>query len=68
MNKKDLLREEAKRIYKKESKKVPKKQRMPFSEFWKKFKAMKKNAIPVKEEEEDFNLDEFISDVGEDNE
>jgi len=63
MNKKDLLRAEAKKIYKQEAKKVARNKRMPFSEFWKKFKTMKKDAPPTVDNQEDFNLDDFINDT-----
>ena len=61
----DILRAEAKKIYKEQTKSVPKKSRMPFAQFYKDFKKMKLNkqkqdttAIPVAE---DFNLEEIVN-------
>ncbi len=59
----DLLRAEAKRIYKEQVKGVPKRSRMPFAQFYKDFKKMKLNkqdtsAVPVAE---DFNLEEMVN-------
>ena len=60
----NLSREEAKRIYKENAKKVPKSKRMPFSEFYKQFKSAKKaqQSQPVVEtEQKDFNFDEMVN-------
>jgi len=61
----DLLRAEAKKIYKEQAKSVPKKSRMPFAQFYKDYKKMKLNkqqqdttAVPVVE---DFNLEDVIN-------
>jgi hypothetical protein len=62
LNKK-LLREEAKKIYKKESKTVPKTQRIPFSMFFKKFLELKKQQVAppvVNEPTEDFDFDDMV--------
>jgi aminopeptidase C len=62
LNKK-LLREEAKRIYKKESKTVPKAQRITFSMFFKKFLELKKQQVAppvVNEPAEDFDFDDMV--------
>lgn len=41
MNARTLLRQEAKKVYKEQTKNVPKRQRIPFSEFFKQFKKLK---------------------------
>jgi len=56
----NIMREEAKKVYKREAKKYPKKQRIPFSQFFKKYKeAMKVKQVqevgPKQEQDFDFN-------------
>jgi hypothetical protein len=65
MSRRSLLRREAKKIYKRETKKVPKSQRMPFSEFYKRFKNKTKSSPIIEDDQEDFNLDDFINDTTE---
>jgi hypothetical protein len=60
----DALRNEAKRIYKQQTKNIAKKNRIPFSEFFKKYKQIKLNkntTPPVAPPEDDFDLEEFIN-------
>ena len=62
----DLLRKEAKRIYKEKAKGVPKANRMSFAEFFKQYKQMKmqQNAmVPqvIDEEPEDVDMEDFLN-------
>lgn len=63
MNKRDILRKEAKKIYKQQIKDVPKHQRMPFAQFFKNYmKSLKqKPAIESEGNEEDFDFDDLIN-------
>lgn len=61
----DLLRAEAKKLYKEQVKNVPKKSRMPFAQFYKELKKIKLNkqqqettAVPVVE---DFDLENVVN-------
>lgn len=62
-----MLREEAKRVYKENAKKYPKKQRMPFSEFFKRYKkAIKDNTINKQQQQtatakDDFDFNDMVS-------
>lgn len=61
-----ILRNQAKKEYKKQIKGVKKSQRIPFSEFYKRFKKMKAGQgeiIERTQEAEDFDLDEFINEL-----
>jgi len=60
----DLLRAEAKKLYKEQVKGVPKKSRMPFADFYKQFKRMK--AGKIVEEEHDHSDHDHSHDVPED--
>jgi hypothetical protein len=60
----DLLRVEAKRLYKEQNKGVPKKSRMPFTEFYKQFKRMK--AGKAIEEEHDHSGHDHSHDAPQD--
>jgi hypothetical protein len=64
----DILRSQAKKIYKEQAKSVPKKQRLPFSKFYKQFVKMQRN--PVEQEEvataptpatEDFDFQDMVN-------
>ena len=59
------LRKEAKKIYKEKVKGVPKKQRIPFPEFFKQFKALKSGKIDdinVQDNTtEDFDFEDMIN-------
>jgi len=60
----NLLREEAKRIYKENSKKVPKSKRIPFSQFFKQYKEAKKAQQPqeaAKAEQKDFDFGDMVN-------
>lgn len=62
MKNRDLLRSEAKRIYKEQAKSVPKNQRMSFSEFFKRFKKekySKSGSNTENEVVEDFDIEEL---------
>jgi len=64
MKSRNLLRKEAKRIYKEQTKGVPKYKRIPFSEFFKQFKKSKSNSAineQIKEVEEDFDFENFVN-------
>jgi len=63
MNKRDKLRAAAKKLYKEQSKKVPRKQRMPFAQFFKNYTdAMNRpNPTDENETEEDFNFDDLVN-------
>lgn len=74
MNERKMLRQEAKRIYKEKTKGVPAKNRIPFAEFFKRYKAAKQVKEPVEEpkepETEDFEFEDLINvnDISEDDE
>ena len=59
------LRRKAKLVYKEKTKDVPKKQRITFAEFFKKFKTMKSDDIDNidvhGDTEEDFNFEDMIN-------
>jgi len=68
----ELLRTEAKKVYKEQTKGVPKKSRMPFTQFFKDFKKMKRkhqheehdhDHVHTHEEApvEDFNLESVVN-------
>jgi len=65
----NLLRAEAKRIYKEKTKGVPKRKRIPFDQFFKQFRELRTKAVaksnevvePTITEPEDFNFDDFVS-------
>lgn len=64
MNSRSMMRAEAKKIYKKQVKSVPKRQRMPFSDFWKQYKKMsatKDELDTGTTKEEDFNFEDMIN-------
>jgi len=65
MNSRILLRKEAKRLYKEQTKSIPKKQRLAFSEFYKRYKKMKNTDVEPEQVEkqidEDFNFENFIN-------
>ena len=65
---KNILKQEAKKIYKTNIKNVPKRNRMPFGQFFKKYCEMKKAEVTHNHEEhdhehesEDFNFDEMVN-------
>jgi hypothetical protein len=64
-----IIRVEAKKVYKEQAKKVPKRQRMPFNEFFKKYKKMRLGNLQQEEAhnhehehdaKEDFDFNEFV--------
>ena len=62
----EALRRAAKKIYKEQTKKIPKKQRMPFAQFFKQYKDMQnqKQAPDVDtpdSENEDFNFEDLVN-------
>lgn len=60
----ESLRREAKKIYKEQVKGVPKKQRISFSQFFKRFKDSKSDKvddIDVHKEVEDFDFEDMIN-------
>lgn len=62
----DMLRAEAKRIYKEQTKNIPRRNRIPFSQFFKQFKKLKSKhkvdeSAPPTVEEEDFNFEDLIN-------
>jgi hypothetical protein len=67
MNKRSAIRAEAKRLYKEQVKGVPKRQRLSFAEFFKKYRDMKTGKIndvempENAEENEDFDFDNIIN-------
>ena len=66
MGSREALRREAQRIYKENVKKIPKRNRIPFAEFFKQFKKMKtqQHAAPVAAptpETEDFDFNEMVN-------
>lgn len=63
MKSRAILREKAKKAYKEQIKGVPKKQRVPFAQFFKQFKDDKagKADTQVEAEETDFDFDNIIN-------
>jgi len=62
----EALRRTAKKIYKEQTKNIPKKQRIPFAQFFKKYKdAQKGNKAPDVDtpdsENEDFNFEDLVN-------
>ena len=65
----EALRNEAKKIYKENTKNIPKRNRIPFSQFFKEFKKMKRaqhapadvNLPQEIESPEDFNFEDLIN-------
>ena len=64
----DILRSQAKKIYKEQSKNVPKRQRLPFSKFYKQFVKMQRNpvepetAVPAPTPAtDDFNFEDMVN-------
>jgi len=65
----EALRREAKKIYKEQTKNIPRRNRIPFSEFFKRYKKMKvaeqlQKQQPVDTQEpdtEDFNFEDLIN-------
>ena len=55
----DVLRAEAKKIYKQQIKSIPKKQRITFAQFFENFKKSKKKEI-VEVKEEDFDIEQVV--------
>ena len=65
----DILRSQAKKIYKEQAKSVPKRQRLPFAKFYKQFVKMQRN--PVEQDEvaaaaptsttEDFDFQDMVN-------
>jgi len=57
----DSLRAAAKKVYKEKTKGIPKKQRVPFAQFFKQFKKSKQLEKKVKPKiEEDFNFNDMV--------
>lgn len=57
-----VLRNKAKKIYKDRIKTIPRKNRMPFPQFFKEFQKANQTANPIVEtDEEDFNFDDLIN-------
>ena len=66
----DVLRKEAKKAYKDQTKNVPKRQRISFSQFFKQYKEFKFGKIDdvnIDNEEEDFDFESIIN-IDEDSE
>ena len=68
MKNRSALRAEAKRLYKEQIKGIPKRQRLPFAEFFKQYKALKLNKTNENEidesivtEDTDFDFDNIIN-------
>ncbi|MFA5024231.1 MAG: hypothetical protein WC523_04705 [Patescibacteria group bacterium] len=64
----NLVREEAKRVYKEQAKKVPKKQRMPFSQFFKRYAEAKRAQLSKDKEPDtvqDFDFGDLTNNVSE---
>jgi hypothetical protein len=62
--KRDILRREAKAVYKEKTKNIPRSKRIPFSKFFKEYINSKKKQdtlIPQPQEIDDFNFDDFIN-------
>lgn len=62
----EALRREAKKIYKEQTKNIPKRNRMPFAQFFKQFKKMRNQPVtPDVEtpdlENEDFNFEDLVN-------
>jgi hypothetical protein len=62
MGAKSILRAEAKKLYKENTKKIPKRNRIPFAQFFKKFVEMKRSVQKPAEVEaqDDFNFDDMV--------
>lgn len=64
---KQILKNEAKKIYKENTKNIPKKKRLPFSEFFKQYRKMKsqeaeqKQVVQPEAGAEDFNFDDMVN-------
>jgi hypothetical protein len=68
---KQVLKNEARKVYEVNARKVPKRNRIPFSQFFKQYLKMKKqeqNPVPVEEQQqrlpdalEDFNFNEMVN-------
>lgn len=64
----ELFRQEAKKLYKEQVKKIPKKNRIPFADFYKKYKELKNNEhehhhetdTPVSDTE-DFDFENLVN-------
>lgn len=52
----DIMRAEAKKVYKEQTKGIPKKNRLPFSEFYKKFKQLKAGKVNEAEHDHDHEV------------
>lgn len=64
--KRDLLRNEAKKLYKEQTKGIPKKQRLPFAEFFKQYKILKVREgaeVNAENQEEDFDFGELVNEI-----
>jgi len=65
----DMLREEAKKVYKENAKKYPKRQRLPFAKFYKQYKAAAKakqnqqDMVPEQPQRpaQDFDFNDMVS-------
>ena len=60
----EALRREAKKIYKEKTKGIPRRNRIPFSQFFKQFKKMKaaeKAADVEVPQEDDFNFEDLVN-------
>lgn len=71
MNQRANLRNAAKKLYKEQIKNVPKKQRVPFADFFKQYKKVIRNKshIPDKTEQEiveDFDFDDLVNTITDD--
>lgn len=58
----DALRREAKKLYKEQTKGVPKKQRIPFAQFFKQYKRLRSGKIEQDVvPDEDFNFEDLVN-------
>lgn len=58
----DVLRAEAKKIYKEQTKKIPKKQRIPFAQFFENYKKSKTiRPLEISEQAEDFDIGQVVN-------
>ena len=65
--KRDLLRNEAKKLYKEQIKGIPKRQRLPFAQFFKQYKMLKaKESAGINtsdQPEDDFDFGELVNEI-----
>lgn len=63
----EILRKEAKKLYKEQTKNVPKKQRVPFPQFFKNYRDLKMGKVneelpvDVGTTQEDFNIEDMVN-------